>query len=105
MEAKVTRSIESISISEGPTGYLDPTRTLGRFQSRKETVMSPDTTSSRSSRLNSTLEDYAVGRTPDRLAGVACFMPNARNSPISWVPLVTDVDFHRTCLPTIFRCF
>src|SRR5713226_2459180 len=53
MEANGTSSTESTSIFAGPTGYWPPSLTLGRRHSRKDTVISPDITSSRSSRLNS----------------------------------------------------
>src|SRR6266496_3092725 len=53
MEAKGTSSTESTSIFTGPTGYWPPSLTLGRRHSRKDTVISPDITSSRSCRLNS----------------------------------------------------
>jgi len=48
-----TSSIESTSIQPGPTGYRRPGDTFLRRQSRIETVISPDKTSSRSSLLNS----------------------------------------------------
>jgi hypothetical protein len=49
--AKGMSSMESTSIRPrpGPTGYRPPTLTLGRFQSRNDTVISPASTSSRSS--------------------------------------------------------
>jgi hypothetical protein len=52
--AKGTSSTESTSMCAGPTGYRPPSFTFGRRQSRKETVIAPEITSSRSSRLNST---------------------------------------------------
>jgi hypothetical protein len=54
MAAKGISSTESTSICAGPTQYRPPGRTLGRRHSRKDTVMSPASTASRRSRLNST---------------------------------------------------
>jgi hypothetical protein len=54
-------STESTSICAGPTRYRPPGRTLGRRHSRKDTVMSPASTASRRSRLNSTSRCYVYG--------------------------------------------
>ena len=54
MDAKGTSSTPSTSICAGPTGYRPPSLTLGRRHRRNDTVMSPDSTAPRSSRLNST---------------------------------------------------
>ena len=58
MEAKGISSTESTSICAGPTGYRPPSLTFGRRHNRNDTVMSPDITPSRSSRLNSTSRCY-----------------------------------------------
>jgi len=57
MSANGISSMESTSIrpDRGPTGYRPPSLTLGRFHSRNDTVISPASTSSRSSRLKITL--------------------------------------------------
>lgn len=48
-------------------GYRPPGRTLGRRQSRKDTVISPDITASRRSRLNYTsLRGVAAPALPER---------------------------------------
>jgi hypothetical protein len=70
----------STSICAGPAQYRRPGRTLGRRHSRKDTVMSPASTASRRSRLNSTSRCYACGPARQRSqAGLACLpSPAAR---------------------------
>ena len=58
MKAKGISSTDSTSISPSPTRYRPPAFTRGRCQSRTETVISPDNTADRSSRLNSTCSRY-----------------------------------------------
>ena len=62
MAAKGISSTESTWICAGPTRYRPPGLTLGWRHSRKDTVMSPASTASRSSRLNSTPRCYAASR-------------------------------------------
>ncbi len=73
-------STESTSICAGPAQYRPPGRTLGRRHSRKDTVMSPASTASRRSRLNSTSRCYACGPARQRpQAGLPCLpSPAAR---------------------------
>ena len=80
MAAKGISSTESTSICAGPAQYRPPGRTLGRRHSRKDTVMSPASTASRRSRLNSTSRCYACGPARQRpQAGLPCLpSPAAR---------------------------
>jgi hypothetical protein len=59
-ESDGTNSTESTSIWPPPTRYRPPGFTCGRRHRRNDTVMSPDTTESRSSRLNSTDLPYGT---------------------------------------------
>src|SRR5216683_7697095 len=80
MAAKGISSTESTSICAGPTQYCPPGRTLGRRHSRKDTVMSPTSTASRRSRLNSTSRCYVYGPARQRpQAGLPC-LPSPRGA-------------------------
>ena len=58
MDANGTSSTQLTSICAGPTAYRPPSFTRGWRHNRNDTVMSPEITASRSSRLNSMTRCY-----------------------------------------------